>query len=544
MKKLVFLLISIIFLNGCSKDDSSSLNINIEEQTIEGKVILPEGSTLDLTNLSVQSYNGNSTINSDSYSINVTKGNHNFLFVSDTNDKVILMGYNHPSQTNFNINAESTIIALAMSMPINSLLTDSAKIDFLNKLKQNSNFSTVVAKMETLIRNGISPLDTNQNVFLSEFLSLFENTITNKTSNTKGDYNEDPVNIFKAGNKITFQNGGKFYETSVGIYKDDKRIEYIELDRIQLFATSASEAFSTANNLATKNFAGIDTVEKTYEFKEDGEYEIKIKTGAGSGMSNERREALFDNVSKWSMDFFLGLVPLKGNKECVQHVLNEVRSYTTLFMEGKKINTLADALSFSYDISKNVIQNLGQGIECLSKNPDYLKFSKVAKELFKWDSWVAKIGTAGNISFGIGQWLYDNDSMELCYQLNGNNLCPCDIGEDFVVLPVNINNGPKFSLVNENNLNFGQMKVGETYVLEAEIKNNSLCGINYSYGWSGGQSPFSPMTYSGSGVLESQESIIAQVAFQPKSKGSFNCSFLIFYDNQRKKEFVFSVESI
>ncbi|WP_445738042.1 hypothetical protein [Mariniflexile sp.] len=398
------------------------------DQTINGKVILPKGTSIDLSELSVQSFIDNSSIISDTYSIQIPKDQPNFTFVTDNNDKVILMGYNYPNQINYDLSAESTVIALAMGLPITTNLTTEGKIDFVNKMKSNANFSTAVEKMELLISQGNSPLDTEQTEFLNSFLMLFESTATSKRADSKLDYDRDPVKILKAGNLISFQNVGTTYETTIGIYKDGQRIDYFELGRIKFLVSSISEAIRIANNLATNSLEGIKVIEKDYEFKEDGDYEIKIRTGLNQiDFSSENQQAVINNLGNWTMDILFTVLPLEGKPECILTLSKEIKKYVELAKNGLPLNTLADVMSASYNIAYSFI-NLGDlTAKCYASSPENWEYFVSAKKFLKYFDWLGKGGAYGNLSISIGQWLIDKPSMDLCYRKNGNETNKCSI---------------------------------------------------------------------------------------------------------------------
>lgn len=429
MKKIIFTL-SLLLLSSCDKFGFLKKNKEVSTNKIEGKVLLPEGSQTNLDELSVQSFLGSSGIDQGSYSIDVAEDDNNFLFVSDKSDEVILMSYNYPDQTDFDINAESTVIAMAMSLPITSGLSEAAKSDFIRDIKTGSGFSEVVGLMEQLIVQGASPLDISQKTFQENFLKMINDVVGDGVSGARisGDgYDKNPVKIIIAGNSILFQNAGKLYGTSIGIYKNGQRIEYIELDKIQFFSESASEAFRAANNLATQNLEGIKVVEKIFQPTEDGEYEIKIATGLNNWSSAEGKAALINNITEWSLDRLVNLLPLKGKNACIKAIRDELKANFSTYVALKdgSINTVADGLGISYEMSKNVLTGVSTGLTCLVKDSASQLFVKFVEKLFKWDTYVTNIGSAGNTMLGISQWIVDDATLELCYSKVGSKITEC-----------------------------------------------------------------------------------------------------------------------
>lgn len=435
MKKITLIAL-LFFLFTCSKDDDSNFKESDKKEepeqvdnsnVVEGKIILPDGSSFNNDDLSVVSFIETSSVNDGNYSIKTPNGEHNLTFVTNKSDEVLLLKYNYPDQAISDISPESTVIALAMNLPIMSTISDQAKIEFISKLKQDINFPIVVENMEKIIAQGISPLSTEQPQFLSSLSKLFESISTNKKSNSKSALTREPVNLLFGSNSITFQNSGKLYDTSIGVYKDGSRIKYLELDRIKFLANSTSEAINIANNLENNDLGKtINVVEEKYTFVDEGEYEIKIRTGFGTDLSFESNQARIDNISKWSLDVLLTILPLKGKAECIQDILRETRSYTVTAIEGKTIVTASDGITLVIDISKSMVDLIKANLQCFSKNPESLKFISMAKKLLGWTSWVSRIGTGGNLVLGATQWAYDNSSMDLCYEFKDNKLEECE----------------------------------------------------------------------------------------------------------------------
>ena len=202
---------------------SDSINPITGFNLINGSVILPQCDSTKFNNLTISSIIDKNLIKADSFSIKTQSDQNNFLFVTNDNDEIILMAYDYLYNRLHKINAESTLIALSMLMPISSTLTDSGKTDLINAIKLNNNYENTIKSLEKLIASGLSPLDTIQTNFKTNFLSLFDRKIIEIGT---GKDIPGTVNILQSKDHLIFQNTGKFYSNWIGIYYMGKQVDH------------------------------------------------------------------------------------------------------------------------------------------------------------------------------------------------------------------------------------------------------------------------------------------------------------------------------
>ncbi|MBC3759924.1 hypothetical protein H7U19_16040 [Hyunsoonleella sp. SJ7] len=426
MRKLTFLFTLLIFL-GCSKDDN-----NVEDSSITGTIKLPIGSQINSDLLQVNSFAGNSEVTDNNYSVDINELETNFLYVTDQTDKVILMGFNYPNQTDFTIDSESTLIAMFMSLPLSQTLTTQGKIDLLNSLKQGPNFESLKIELEQLIAQGISPLDTNQNTFASNFVSFFQQN-ANKKASIK--LNDNPVTIFQQNREFIFQNPGKTYSTYIGIYKDNQRLESIKLDRVTFVPTSISEIFQSILDNITND---VDIVESPYTLPADnGDYEIRIRTGRQFSNQGDYEAALAlgANIKDIAMDIFLDLIPSKNgsNLQCAQALAGNFETFLGSVDDFQNINSVQDILTFTYNkILAFITTSENVFFGCNPPNSSISILIESIQDKISWLKWVGIIGSSGNLSIAAYQWFTDDAIIDKCYSVNGNDVQECENQIDIV----------------------------------------------------------------------------------------------------------------
>jgi hypothetical protein len=428
MKNLTIFFILLLILSSCNKDDSTDDKQSelSEFLNISGAIILPDENQNDTNLLKVQSIAGLSDVINNEFEITVAKNETNTLYVVDQNEKVVLMGYYYPNQTDFTINSESTLIAMMMSLPISQTLNINGKESFLNTLKLDPEFQNLKSSLENLINQGFSPLDTNQETFAINLISFFEE-VANRSSQNQ---NDQPVTIFQQNREFIFQNPGKTYTSYVGIYKDNQRLESLKIDRVKFVPTSISQILlSIFDNYADD----IDIIEEAYTLPSDnGVYDIRIRTGRqlSSADDYEGALALGANIKDIAMDIFLDLLSYENrNLDCAQTLINNFDSFLGTVDDFQNINSAQDCLSFTYDktlafitTSENVFSGCNPPNESISS---YLK--SIEKKIF-WLKWIGALGNSANFSIVAYQWFTDEAIVDKCYFVNDNDVAQCILG--------------------------------------------------------------------------------------------------------------------
>ncbi len=410
-------------------DDSNNESF-LETQNISGNILLPGNSTLELNQLEVVSFTNESGIIDDNYDLNVPEGGHNVLFVSNEVDEVILLGYNYPGQTDFTISAESTVLALMMSLPINSMLSPESRTELVSNILSDPEFDRLSQEVELVIASGVSPLDENNIDFISDLVSVFESSISNKAVTSK--LEDDPVSINRSNKFLNFTNPGKSYDVEIGVYKDGKNVADLELDRVTFVATSIEDAIFRITTLLTDNI-GVESVD--YEMYEDGIYEFKIRNGVAFDGSPEDLEARIENVSKIVLDLYLAVTPFSSNvnANCIGPLIANISGLVSTALSQTTIESIdnsASMMAFANNILSTQIQNFNTFFgECLGidfQGQDFLvKWAGSMGKLLKWNKVVSAFGTTASLTITAAQLFSDNPALDICFEVENNDVEDC-----------------------------------------------------------------------------------------------------------------------
>ncbi|SHN43695.1 hypothetical protein [Chitinophaga sp. CF418] len=243
-----------------------------------GKVILPAGSSINPASLSVLSVNEVSKVMDGQYKMDS-------LSPRNANDEALMMRYNYPGNENGDISAQSTAIALLMNMPAVQTLTEQAKLSLIKNIASSPDFTSLVGQISTNLMSGRELLDSTNKELLNAFIKL---AVTASNLRRDGVF-EQPILIHKAGNNVVFTNNGVAAYYWVGIYKDGNKITSFSIEAAKLISSSPQDFAMDAVDL----FGGPPSV--TYVLKENGEYQIYIRSGRKLDNLVESRLALVQN---------------------------------------------------------------------------------------------------------------------------------------------------------------------------------------------------------------------------------------------------------
>jgi len=278
--------------------------------------------------------------------------------------------------------------------------------------------------LENVINQGLSPLDLMQDDFATSLLTFFENA----TNINRNSLDDQPVIIHQAGRSFIFQNPGKAYATYIEIYKDGQSIETISLDRVRFVPTSIPQILQGLLDNLTN---GPEVVEVPYTLPaEDGDYEIKIRTGRDLGLPPEPLSvlALQSNIVDMATDVFLDIMSFENqNLACAQTLINNFRTFISTNEDFQNFNSVQDVLSFTYDRTLAFITS-GENIffGCNPPNVSISGYLKSIEKKIKWLQWIGWIGHTGNYSMAAYQWFTDEARVDKCYTVNGNQANECN----------------------------------------------------------------------------------------------------------------------
>ena len=152
MKKSIFLVCTallLILISSCRKDKNTPPDDTGGDQTIptDVQVVLPAGSTIDLSKTRIFTLGGVSNVNGDGKAtVPFIQDNGQLVFLFDEADNIIMESY--ITSSNKEISVRTTAQALLFQGLRFILLPDSVKFDFLNKSATSEKLASYYSKME------------------------------------------------------------------------------------------------------------------------------------------------------------------------------------------------------------------------------------------------------------------------------------------------------------------------------------------------------------------------------------------------------------
>jgi hypothetical protein len=334
MKRTTFLFIILLLITTCKKKESSvpAANSNPSGQ-MSGKIVLPTGSSIDVSSCKVVARLGVSTVKNNAFAIDTSENNLSAIFLSDQNDQPIMMRYLYPGQQDNDLTAQSTALGLFMTLPSVQSLTDSAKLALLPKLSTTTEFTDLVDEVTKKLKSGGSfadGQDASLNLALSKLLdkgSTLRDILPDLTN---------PIDIYSAGNKVSIVNLGTSNIYGVGLYKEGQLVGDIQtIGGYDYLPTSLGDVYKHSYAFATHSV--IDEPKSIdYSLTSDGEYTLKIRSGGKIGDNTaEATKAITYDLLKGAMNLIALYVPeIKADKpgetvQCKLAIIGKLLSYIT-----------------------------------------------------------------------------------------------------------------------------------------------------------------------------------------------------------------------
>ena len=434
LNKIVVAVIFIAGITACEKDEPVA---NKEEtvinnplpnpsgHTISGTVTLPEGSSLDLSSFTISSPVDAVNIDSGSYQMETLEDQFLTQLVSNANGDVYLLGYSYPGQTNFEINAKSTALAMLMNIPPSLLMTPKGKQELIDKIVNHPELLTLADEIDAVLVNNQSPFSIEQTSLAEKVATFYDSVFSISSKSYKNSADESyPIEILRAGSELTFINPGKSYETVIGIYKDEQLLQTVKIPRVSFVPTGIGDVIGA---VASANLgeipSGLQPVEETFTMVGDGEYKIIVRNGFyTNGLDSENIQAYLANLINWNTDLLLGILPI-GN--CVQPLiadLNEFIQSTATLVDGNPSS--GEILGLFYNLLSEFLAQSALTSGCFQSAGSTV-FLQSLQTLLSFTALVGTFGNVGNLFLGVAQWYYDDGAMEECYEVVGEEVKDC-----------------------------------------------------------------------------------------------------------------------
>ncbi|MGB0431219.1 MAG: hypothetical protein ACPGLV_12155 [Bacteroidia bacterium] len=397
--------------DGTNNTDS----ITSDSTIIKGSIKLPEGSVLQLKDLKVLTYGADNELESASFTAENSFVNQP-LFVVDDQNNVKLMAYRYNGIDSIEVNATSTAVAMLMSLPATTQLNNTGKTALVKQVMADNDFKAIVLDYEEQIKQGSNLLDT-QNTALAVKLQSYFTTLAKKRKGGTA-----PVKIYKSStNQLTVQNPGKSYATFIGIYKGDNESpeEFLIQERINFYASSIKDLI----DIGTSDFLP-ETQEQTYSLPTSGDsYHFKARNGMAGDGSFEDVGAFVYNVADYCYDVYSNVIPKsKEKKECSKAIRDALKAHIEKTVDVSMTGKLS--VGIVYDYLESFVKDKENDLDCLY--PDMKDgYKKVIKKYLGFTAWVSRIGTSGNILFGVYQLAQDKSSVDTCFSLIDGKIETC-----------------------------------------------------------------------------------------------------------------------
>ena len=426
MRKTTQILLATCFaalatFSSCKKEKpNTAQETPLPTGSISGNVVVPNGTTTDVNTFKVLSVLQETNVANSSYTVETYSDDFTTQIVSNANDKVVMMGYNYPGQTDHTISSRSTALALVMNCPASIFLTPNGKQQLISNVLASPKLGNLVSAIDNIILSNSNLFDTANNTIAGALDMLF----TDASFKTDNSQTTSPVIFTKAGKILSFQNNTRANSTVVGIYKGGQRIQKIVVDGLQIFPTSISEIINGYGGISA------DPVLNDYTLPAgNADYEIKMRTGllTNNDGSTEYYEARNENLFLFFNGMITAYAPQLKSTSCkaatrqfLLGLINDLQPYSG--------NSLAGIGAYVLDVSNFIFSQAG-AITTACCPPPTKKFLGIIGVAVKFVSDKLNVfsgaANAANQLLFIENWKNSTVAIDTCLTVQGNTVGPC-----------------------------------------------------------------------------------------------------------------------
>lgn len=383
---------------------------------VSARIILPEGSVLSGTSLTVTNGRVQSPVVADTFSIDSASVSNTFSFVIDDENKPYLIRYYNGSTTDRDISPHSTALALVMSSPLAGSLSEEGKQNLIQFIASTTEFAALENEIKNNLLNGIAVTDSSNTKMREALLATFEKM---SAGGTVGDTTA-PLIIERTERTLTIQNNGAANAYVAGVYKDGNlEGDFKIINGIERTAPSISQAVSGLY----LPFAPSDR--KEIQLEGDGNFQVRIRSGNTTTADNSDENALAAKINVINVAWSIAERFLPGSScmnEIKPQLLNDYQEEIPAFSGSvNEVSNTVYALA-----SKIIVDNISRFSGCF----DSESFPGYAETVKSYISYISSVSANASGAINVGPELfhlyYNQSQFDFCYTAEGDNITECN----------------------------------------------------------------------------------------------------------------------
>ena len=391
---------------------------SIGARIIQGKVILPAQSSVNLTELTVQSFVGENKVKSDgSFEVvAIDSTAEQVLLVKNRSGEVIIMGYFLGEQQVYQLNAETTATALLVLFPFLKPVETQDKGKYINAYKREPEFKQLVSQVEAILMkdSGLfahSNTDVRQTIY-----TLIHKDFNKDRLRTMRTQSWDrPVEIFSsAQHSVTISNYSSHNYVGAIYRKSD--------------GEKVVPAFNIAGDLLTNSsvmqkilggLIGSDQMEWSRTFnlanytQKPGEFEVRLRDGLALDGTDENYTAACLNIYTAAGQLISNLVDYFFLQEKIPGWDNCFKENVSAFLTASKIlyNYDPGTSKIFYDLIFPIINSIASNRQgCLGE-----KVSSFLSASFSFLSFASEVYASAKF---VSDWSFSRHTIDGCQYLD------------------------------------------------------------------------------------------------------------------------------
>lgn len=413
-------LLLFIALTGCQKNDISLVPPDSPTPAVPvtGQLVLPDGSALTNKKLTVINGRFRAEVENNEYIIDTSSLHGSFTFVTDDENRPYLMKYYERNGTDLEISPHSTALALLMSTPLVSSLTEDGKQAFIQFITATSEFATLESEIKNNLISGISLVDSTNGNLRRALTAVFEKA----TSGSSGGDSTSSLQIQRVGRTVTIASNGAANTYIAGVYKDGERVsDFTIIDGTSRYATSTVQAL---NGIYTP-YTSFDT--KTILLDGNGKFEVKIRSGNPILQDGSQENYIASKINLIDVAWSMAENLLPGNASCLKDAKDAIRNNYDVEMPAFNGTLYEMAIGVYGVVEKIIADNIDAAAGCYEDHDIFNEYAATLKMyVHLLGSVSAESSGAMNVTPQLYHMYYNQQQIDLCYTVDGSNVTDCN----------------------------------------------------------------------------------------------------------------------
>lgn len=413
------ILLLLIALFGCQKGDIKNTAPEPPPAAVPvtAQLVLPEGSALSGTALTVTNGRFEVPVVDNSFSIDSTSASNTFSFVTDSENRPYLIKFYDNTVDDKNIGIQSTAIALVMSSPLSAGLTPEGRKSLIQFVTKTDEFAKLEEEIKNNLVQGRAITDSSNTNLRNALLLTFERM---SAGGAVGDTTA-PLLVERNAKTVTIKNNGAANTYVAGVYKGGDRVnDFIVIRGTERYAQSVGQAVSGLYAPFTS------AAQKDFVLGDNGNYQVRVRSGSLSAGDNSDENLLAAKINIIDEAWSIAERFMPMDDACVADIKS--RMVADYVLDVPQLSgSMSEVANAVHGIAAKMIgDNISLAADCFADRDIFGRYSETVKLFTSYLAAVSQSATGAiNVSPQLFHLYHKEPKIDLCYSVDGENVGKC-----------------------------------------------------------------------------------------------------------------------